>query len=154
MATIDNAAILRELYEASDNKDEARVASYAHPDARVTNVAFGASMSYRDYMQNWATAFPDGKRETVNMIAQGNLVVCEFIGKGTQAGPLEGPGGTIPPSNRRLEMRFVEIWEFRNGKIAAGRMYFDSASFMNQLGLGAQVPTQGQRPARGTQPRH
>lgn len=75
------------------------------------------------------------------------------MGKGTHQGPLQTPNEQIPPTNRRLEMRFVEAWDFVNGKITAGRMYFDSASFMSQLGLGAATTAQAQRPS-APGPRH
>jgi steroid delta-isomerase-like uncharacterized protein len=141
MATQDLAAVVREIQEAWNAKDLDRCASYAHPDARITNMAFNASMSYREYIEGWARAFPDGKIEMTSCIAQGDNVVTEFIGRGTHTGTLKGPTGELPATNRRVEIRCVECYRFRNGKVAEGRMYFDSFSMFQQLGVGA--PAQG-----------
>jgi predicted ester cyclase len=127
------------MYDAWNANDLQRVEGYAQPDCRVTNVAFGTTMPFKDYERNWATAFPDGKVEPVHIASDGDCVIAEFIGKGTHRGPLQGPSGTLPPTNRSVEGRFIEIWEFRNGKIAAGRMVFDSAGFMAQLGVTPQM---------------
>ena len=155
-ATIDNAAIVREVYKLfSDNKTAVdKLAQWAHPDAQMTNVPFGTAMGYREYFTNWATAFPDGKVEVVNIVAQGDKVIAEFIGRGTHKGVLNGPGGQLQPTNKRLEMRFVESYDMRQGKIASGRIYFDSASFMAQLGLAQQLPQMISKAAAQPQPRH
>jgi steroid delta-isomerase-like uncharacterized protein len=123
------------MYDAWNAKELEKVEAYAHPDCRVTNVAFGGTLAFRDYERNWATAFPDGAVELTKLTTEGDVVVAEFTGKGTHKGPLQGPSGTIQPTNRKVEARLVEIWEFRNGRIAAGRVYFDAAGFMAQLGL-------------------
>src|SRR4051794_4220250 len=63
MGTLDVRSMVRAMYDAWNAKDLERVVAYAHPDCRVTNVAFGSSLSFKDYEQNWATAFPDGSIE-------------------------------------------------------------------------------------------
>jgi len=152
MATLDNAAIVREAYEAWNAKDMDRVVSYATPDARMTNVPFGAKLGYREYVENWAKGFPDGRIEPTNLVSQGDYVVAEFTGRGTHTGTLTTPRGELPATGKRVEMPFVEIYRFRNGKIAEGRIYFDAATMMAQLGLGAGA--QGRAETTSAQPRH
>jgi steroid delta-isomerase-like uncharacterized protein len=152
MGTLDVRSMVREMYDAWNAKDLERVDAYAHPDCRVTNVPFGGSLDFKGYERNWATAFPDGKVELTNLVAEGDSVVAEFIGKGTHRGALQGPSGTIPPTNRSVELRLVEIWEFRNGKIATGRVYFDSAGFMTQLGIAPSIGTATRAAASQPQP--
>ena len=137
MAVKDLAAPVREMYEAWNAKDLDRCAAYAHPDARITNVPFGAKMSYREHIESWARAFPDGKIEVTNIVVQGDNVIAEFTGRGTHTGPLKGPAGDIQPTGRRVEMACVESYRFRDGKIAEARMYYDAFSMMRQLGVGA-----------------
>ncbi len=147
MATLDNPAILREYYRAFNDKDFMRARTLIQPDALMLNVTLGATMKLIDHSQAWANAFPDGQVEVLNLVAQGDQVVAEFIGRGQHTGTLLGPGGVrIPPTNRRLELRFVEVFEFRGGRIAAGRQYFDALNLMAQLGLTPQ-PVQAQQPA-------
>jgi predicted ester cyclase len=153
MATQDLAAVVREMYEAWNAKDLDRCASYAHGDARMTNVAFGAKLSYREYIENWATALPDGKIELTNFVAQGDNCVAEFTGRGTHTGTLKGPTGEIPATGRRVELKCVESYRFRGGKLAEGRMYIDAFSLFTQLGIGA--PMAGRAATTQTEaPRH
>jgi steroid delta-isomerase-like uncharacterized protein len=152
MATVDLAAIVRQLYDAFNAKDLNRIRSLAQPDARTTNVPFGAKVSYGEDAERWMTAFPDGTCEVTNVIAQGDCVIAEFTGRGTHTGPLKGPTGEIPATGRRAEIQSVEVFRFRGEKIAESRLYFDAATLMSQLGLGMGAP-QGRATAE-TQPRH
>ena len=135
MGTVDYASIVREGYQAFDAKDVERYSGLILPDGKVTVVPFGMVLSFRDYFQNWAKAFPDGKCEVVTILCQGEKVMSEFIGRGTHTGPLNGPGGVIPATGKNVEIRFAESVELKNGKMASSRVYFDNANFMAQLGL-------------------
>jgi predicted ester cyclase len=121
-----------------------------------TNVAFGGKVGFREYGEGWARAFPDGKIELLNLVAQGDLVVGEFTGRGTHTGVLKDPTGEIPATGRRVEMSFVEVYRVRNGKISEGRLYFDTGTVMAQLGIspGATTTQTQQLPAPASQPRH
>jgi predicted ester cyclase len=142
MATQDLGAKLREMYEAWNEKDLDRCASYAHPDASMTNMPFGAKLSFREYIENWARAFPDGRIECTNIVWQGDAAIVEFQGSGTHTGTLRGPTGELPPTSRRVELPFVESYRFRGGKIVEGRVYFDAFGFFTQLGVGAPMQAQ------------
>jgi len=142
MAT-DNASVLRGCYEAFNAKTLDRLDSYAAPDARVTSVPFGWKGTLREDLENYARAFPDGKIEVVNLVAQGDLVCAEIVGRGTHRGPLQGPAGEIAATGRRVEIPMTEVYRFRGGKIVEARYYFDAFSFFRQLGMGApQVTTE------------
>ena len=145
MATLDNAAIVRELYAAWNKKDMDRVASLATADARVTSVPSGMKMGFREDAEAWARAFPDGEIQAVNIVAQGDYVIVECVGRGTHNGTLKSPAGDIPATGRRVELPFVDCHRLRNGKITESRIYFDTGSMMAQLGLSAG-PTATQRP--------
>jgi steroid delta-isomerase-like uncharacterized protein len=141
MASQDLEKIVREMHEAWNAKDLDRCASYAHPDAQMTNMPFGTTLSYREYIENWAQAFPDGKIELKSVVAQGDKAVAEFTGRGTHSGTLKGPTGDLPATQRRVEVPCVECYSFRDGKLTEGRAYFDAFSMFTQLGIGA--PAQG-----------
>jgi predicted ester cyclase len=149
MATKDLEACVRELYEAWNAKDLDRCASYALPGAKMTNMPFGTTSGFREYETSWAQAFPDGKIELTSLVVQGDNAVAEFTGRGTHTGPLRGPTGEIPATQRRVELRCVECYRFQGDKIADGRIYFDAFSLFTQLGVGA--PAQS-RTAGAAQP--
>lgn len=80
----------------------------------------------------WQTAFTDGHVEVTNVIDGGDQVVVEYTGGGTNTGTLVTPQGEIAPNGRHIVAQFVDVWEFRSGKIAGGRSYV--AGLMDQLG--------------------
>jgi predicted ester cyclase len=154
MATVDLAAVVRQMYEAFNAHDLERVAACAQSDARALNVPFGARLSFREDAQGWLTAFPDGRCEITNLIAQGECVIAEFTGRGTHTGPLKGPSGEIAATGRRVELQCVDVFRCRGGKITESKLYFDSGTLLTQLGLGmGAAATQG-RAATTQPPRH
>ena len=64
-----------------------------------------------------------------------NRIVDELIHKFTHniEMPWILPG--IPPTGKRVEIAVVVVVEFKDGKIAAERIYWDQASVLAQLGL-------------------
>jgi steroid delta-isomerase-like uncharacterized protein len=136
MAT-DNSSTVKAVYEAFNRRDFDRLASYIAPNAMATSMPFDAKLGVREDFEAWGSAFPDGKLELKNLVAQGDYVVAELVGRGTHSGTLGGPGGDIPATGRRVELPLVDVYRFREGKIAEIRYYFDAFSLFQQLGIGA-----------------
>ena len=85
-------------------------------------------------LQGWRKAMPDVKGTVTNSFASGSKAVLEVTWEGTQTGPMEGPGGTLPPSGKRQTTRAAWLFEFDGDKIKESRQYFDMMSFMQQIG--------------------
>jgi len=153
MAQLDAAETIRAVYQAFNDKDLDRLLSYFHADAKVLNVPFGVTLSVRDYVSNWSNAFPDAYCEVRRVFGSGDRVCAEFIGRGTHQGKMKTPNGELGPTQRRLEMRFCEVFEIRDGKIAGGHAYFDSATMMRQLEI-ELLPPIGKKPAAQPEARH
>lgn len=139
MSLNDNATLARTFYDAFNSRDFDRAAAYVTPDCEWLNVPTGETRrgpeGFRQDMQAWATAFPDGMVEVTNLIPAGEWVCVEFTGRGTNKGPLTGPAGQIPPTGRRVEIRFCDLLHFRNGKVISGHSYYDMATMLQQLGV-------------------
>ena len=69
------------------------------------------------------------------MIGSDDYAVVEFVGRGTNTGPLATPQGEIPATGRAIEIPFCDVHRIEDGKITNGRSYFDMATMMRQLGL-------------------
>jgi ketosteroid isomerase-like protein len=89
----------------------------------------------RQFERGWVDAFSDAETEIVNLHGEDDFAVVEFVARGTHDGPLASPGGEIPSTGRRIETRFCEVYEIQDGKLVRGRIYFDLATIMGQLGL-------------------
>lgn len=85
-------------------------------------------------LQGWRKAMPDVKGTVTKAVASGNTAVLEVTWQGTQTGPMDGPGGTLPPSGKSQTTPAAWVFEFEGDKIKESRQYFDMMSFMQQIG--------------------
>lgn len=150
----DNARIAETVLDLWNNRDLDEIMRLATEDAECVQVPFDATYSgpagFRALMQGWLTAFPDGRAEVRRVIADENGAVIEYIGRGTQTGPLTGPAGTIPATGQPAELRLCDVLEIEQGRVRRVRSYFDSATLMRQLGVSAQTGAGGSTTASGT----
>jgi ketosteroid isomerase-like protein len=56
------------------------------------------------------------------------------LAHGTQTGPLATPAGEIPPTGHEIGGKYVGVFEVRDGRIAAQRVYFDRLAVVEQVG--------------------
>jgi steroid delta-isomerase-like uncharacterized protein len=137
-ATAKNETLARSLYECFNARKLEKGAELVADDCEWVDVASGAvfkgPQGYLEFDNGWLTAFPDGKLEVTNVVCEGDMVVTEFTGHGTQTGPLTGAAGTIPASGKKVDLKCLEVLQFRGGKIARARMYYDSGSLLRQVG--------------------
>lgn len=140
----DNAQLIRESYEAWNNRDFDMMAEHILPDATITLVGSGQVLrgieGSRQYGEGWAQAFPDARVTVDNVISEGDCVVVEFTGRGTHTGTLSTPAGDIPATGRSVTLQFLDLFEFEGDKVRAQRTYFDTGSMMAQLGITAAAP--------------
>ncbi|MFE1574655.1 ester cyclase [Streptomyces fradiae] len=86
-------------------------------------------------------AMPDGRFTLDHLTAQGDTVVVEYTGEGTQTGDLSLHAGTLPATGRHVTVHACDIYEVKDGKIQQGRAYLDTGAIMSQLGLTEQLQT-------------
>ena len=90
--------------------------------------------------KGWATALPDSKATFDAAHGDGNTVTLELTWRGTHNGPLQTPGGEIPATGKKIEVRAVQIVELTpEGKTGRVRHYFDMLTLLTQLGATAAV---------------
>ena len=68
------------------------------------------------------------------MTTGGNTVAIEITWEGTQSGPIATPDGQeLPPSNKRITLKAVEVIDVEDGKLKALRHYFDLMTLLQQI---------------------
>jgi predicted ester cyclase len=90
----------------------------------------------RAYVQSWMTAFPDISIKRIDRVVDGNSVAGEINFTGTNSGPLEMGGMTMPATNKTIQGRgtyFARVDD--DGKLVEFRAHPDAAGMMMQLGL-------------------
>ena len=149
LAAQDNATLVWTLlnlynYRQSDPAWLDKSATYLSEDYEQIDVPSGrteyGSSSYKQFLLFFADAFPDSIVELTNVFATEDQAVAEFIGRGTNTGPLHMPTGDIPPTGRHSEVRYCGVFRIKSEKIVSFHMYYDTMTMLQNLGL---VPAMG-----------
>jgi steroid delta-isomerase-like uncharacterized protein len=87
------------------------------------------------FFGGWFAAFPDAHVDVHAAHFLGDVAVEEGTFTGTQTGVLRGPSGNVPPTGRRVEVDYVQVLRFRDGKHVSFNLLFDRLTMLEQLGL-------------------
>jgi steroid delta-isomerase-like uncharacterized protein len=87
-----------------------------------------------DVWQGWAKTIPDSKATFVREYASGDTAILELVWKGTHAGPLETPTGTIPAARGLIEFPACQVVQVEGGKVRTVSHYFDMLTLLTQTG--------------------
>jgi steroid delta-isomerase-like uncharacterized protein len=147
MSTDRNRKTARRFFEAFNSHDvEAALELFGEEAvALVVPEEMGIGQDREALAQYLAMnfeAFPDMHLEVLDMAAEGDLVAARVRGTGTHEGEFMG----IRPQGRAVEEDYGEFFRFDDdGKIVRMWGYYDSLSFMQQLGI---LPKGGDRAVR------
>src|SRR5262245_2119319 len=139
MATLESAAtkreeLVRRHVEAENNADyETALATFKHPryEYVATDEVYDGAEEVRAHWEELNRAFPDQEIEIVALYNADDAVLMEAIARGTHAGPLRG----LPPTGRRIEQKFLAIFVFEGEDLVCERVYYDTATVLQQLGV-------------------
>ncbi len=135
----DNETLVRTLFEAWNNRDYDAVVAAVAPDCTIVDMGSGRTLQgpdgFGEFTRALFEAMPDAQFTLDHLTSQGDTVVVEYTGRGTNTGDLVLPAGTVPATGRSIAVHTCEIDEIKNGKIASSRVYVDSGAIMAQLGL-------------------
>jgi steroid delta-isomerase-like uncharacterized protein len=84
----------------------------------------------KKFFKEMTTAFPDTKSNLVNIFAVGDWVISETQWTGTHKGTFFG----MAPTKKAVNVKGLEIAQFKDGKMVKGWSYSNGADFMQQLG--------------------
>lgn len=114
------------LESIAEGKDE-----YHFPDLKVHRGGVYVNLAeYLDGITALASAFPDGKYNAEDVIAEGDKAVCRYSFTGTHKGTLM----KIPPTGRRVTIEGIGIFRISGGKIVEAWYATDRMGLMLQLG--------------------
>ena len=90
----------------------------------------------RKGFEGWFEAFPDAQIKFVHIVSKDDITATEMELTGTHTGPLVGPQGSIPPTNRRVTIHGAGFARLNSQhQIEEERRYLDTAAMMAQLGI-------------------
>jgi steroid delta-isomerase-like uncharacterized protein len=135
----DRREVVVRSHMESENRREfdATLATFSHPryELIATGQVFDGEEAVRGYYETSRAAFPDQRNEILTLRHADDAVVVEFDLLGTHRGPFLGSPGT----GREFRCRMAALFLFEDGgdAIVCERVYFDAATILRQLGIGA-----------------
>ncbi len=138
--TATAADTLRRQLDALNAHDAKKFASLYAEDAEVFDPAYAEPLRGRAAiekdMNDFVAAFPELEMQVVRTIEQPNEIAYEIVFRGTHKGPLVGPTGQIPATNRRVEVRGGILARTDDrGRVVEERRYYNLAGLLEQIGL-------------------
>ena len=85
---------------------------------------------FRNFVTTYLTAFPDGTITVDDQIAEGDIVVSRWTGRGTNTGELMG----IRPTGRQVTIEGISYARISDAKVRETWITWDTLAMMQQLG--------------------
>jgi steroid delta-isomerase-like uncharacterized protein len=145
-----NTDMARTMMTSMDNKKEADflapLADTVEYDDMTQPQTSKGKAEAKKFFKEMTTAFPDTKSTLVNVFAVGDYVIKETQWTGTHKATFFG----MAPTKKTVNVKGLEIEQFKDGKMVKGWSYSNGADFMQQLG---KMPGPGAgKPAAAAKP--
>ena len=130
---------IQSFYDAAGSRDIDKFLSFFADDGVFKSVSkeetYRGKNELRGMVQEWMTAFPDGKFKINKLIGNGDTWCAEVSFTGTHQGVLHGPMGDINPTGKKVDVPSCDVITFKSGKVQSVNCYFAATVMLNQLGL-------------------
>jgi steroid delta-isomerase-like uncharacterized protein len=139
MSTESNKTLIRRFFEQGMNKrdlnvlDEVVASSYVNHDMPAPGPG---PEGLKAVLGMFTEAFPDMQVTLADVLGEGEKVVTRGSWKGTHKGPFMG----VPATGKAVDVKFMDLWRFENGKAVENWVQMDLLGLMQQLGV---VPAPG-----------
>lgn len=135
-----NEETLRALYQKFNDNDLDAASALLTEDYEGIDVPSGEVARGREGWRQRQAAnrvpLPDARTTIQSLVVKGDFAVAEVLNEGTHTAPFPLPGGgEHPPTGNRVRGLSCELYQFRDGKIARGTLYYDFLTVAKQLGL-------------------
>lgn len=112
------------------------LSQFFHEDFRwMGNAGCGTKNGLREFLENWVVpfraAFSDKVCKDEARIVQGEWMAAFGAQVGTHSGEFMG----IQPTGKRVEVRYMDFWKVKDGKIIDNWVMVDFPHVMRQLGV-------------------
>ena len=131
-------AFIQEYFDAWKGTDEDKILAYYSDDVVIqlpTGTLEGKIAVRDNFVRPFIAAFPGNVHSIRNLAHAKNLVAVEWSFDALHKGDF----GKIEATGKRVQVPGCSFYEYDLGsrKIPAGRIYFDFATLLRQIGAGA-----------------
>lgn len=141
-----NVETVKALWSAVERKDDKIWGDAYTEDVQLVNINEAEDRRGRKTAKEalgvLVRAFPDIKLTPQNAWGVGDFVVAEAVLGGTHKNAL----GPFNPTHKAVTFHFVDVFQFRDGKIAQATSYASNLEMLTQIGVGAP-PAKPKKPA-------
>jgi predicted ester cyclase len=131
-----NSQLTENLLEAENGRDDERLFSAVSEDVVLHRPVFAVGRpALRRLVERVFTAFPDHRRDTLELHAVGPFVVVRWRFSGTNL----GPWGDHAPTGAAIDVKGASLLEFESLRLVSAWCYVDSASAAQQLGAASTL---------------
>lgn len=92
------------------------------------------------WVENTRVMLPDLKMTFDEVVVQGEKVATIWTMTGTNTGPMQMPGGTLPPTGRKVRISGMAIDYLKDGKFAKEIVNFNTVEMLMQMGFQLAPP--------------
>lgn len=134
MEMTNSENLAKQFFDAFNNHDLEKERQLLHPQFCYTagdGTRVEGIQATIDLDSLYLNAFPDIRMEIRNTYVAGDVIVTEFLLQGTQKGKFMD----IEPTNRQVNFPICNVLEVRDNQIYSVREYFDTLTFLQQLGV-------------------
>ena len=134
MATQENKTLFRRFIEEVANNgnlaaiDELVAPSFVEHEELPPDIPPGIG-GVKAFFAEWRSGFPDGRVTLELEIAEGDLVACYQVWRGTHTGTFMG----MAPSGKSVNFKVVDAVRIANGQIVEHWAVTDNLALMQQI---------------------
>jgi steroid delta-isomerase-like uncharacterized protein len=103
---------------------------HPHYEIMATGQVFDGDEEVMGYYRTTRMAFPDQRHDNARFHIAEDTVIVEFDLLGTNLGDFYG----LPPTGKSFRVPIIAVFFFADERIVNERIYFDSASLVQQIG--------------------
>jgi steroid delta-isomerase-like uncharacterized protein len=130
-----NVDVYKATMAAMEAKKEADflagIADNAEYDDMTMPQTMKGKAEAKKFFKEMTTAFPDAKGQLLNAWGFGDYIVAEMQMTGTNKGPFMG----MPATKKTINVKGLDVQQFKDGKMVRGWSYSNGAEFAQQMGL-------------------
>lgn len=133
MSTTQNKALIERMFnEVMNNKDLSNIAEFISPsfEHRSMPTPVPGPQGFSMIIQQFFSAFPDMHINVQHVVAEDDKVATAGYWTGTNEGSLMG----MPATGAKINIPFIDLWRFENGKAVENWVQMDNVALMQQLG--------------------
>jgi steroid delta-isomerase-like uncharacterized protein len=134
----DVRAFIQEYFDAWKGTDERKILAFYTEDVVLhlpTGILAGKTAVRDNFVRPFIAGFPGNVHAIRNLAHARNLVAVEWSFEAVHKGPF----ANVEATGKQVQVLGCSFYEYDLGtkKIPAGRIYFDFATLLRQIGAGA-----------------